>query len=237
MVPLVTENPTRADFHAAIRVERQSLAEIVDTFTPEQWSAPSACSGWTIGETVNHLLVGDGGTWRTTEALFRLRSPYRWVADRQRELAKRAPSVAAEQLRANRLPITARLPGRFGPRANLAENLIRGDDILRPLGLVRSRPPELQTAMASLRTVARWQFRKLKARGTLAVSTEAGNAFTVVSGFPMPRIVSGPGEGADARVTGDIIDVMTFLTGRRSPVTVEGDGPLADVLRLQMPAV
>lgn len=237
MIPLVTENPTRAEFHAAIRVERRSLAEIVDTFTPEQWIASSACSGWTIGETVNHLLVGDGGTWRAAEALFRIRSPYRWVADRQRELAKRGPSVAAEQLRDNRLPITARLPGRFGPRANLAENLIHVDDILRPLGLVRSRSPELQTAIASLRTVARWQFRKVKAGGTLAVTVSTGGAFTVISKFSMPRIIPGLEENSDARITGDIIDLMTFLTGRASNVTVEGDGPLADALRSEMPTV
>jgi hypothetical protein len=222
----MTENPTRAEFHAAIRVERRSLAEIVDTFTPEQWSASSACSGWTIGETVNHLLVGDGGTWRAAEALFRIRSPYRWVADRQRELAKRGPSVAAEQLRDNRLPITARLPGRFGPR-----------DILRPLGLVRSRSPELQTAIASLRTVARWQFRKVKAGGTLAVTVSTGGAFTVISKFSMPRIIPGLEENSDARITGDIVDLMTFLTGRASNVTVEGDGPLADALRSEMPTV
>jgi uncharacterized protein (TIGR03083 family) len=237
MVLLVTDNPTRADFHAAIRAERRSLAEIVDTFTPEQWRASSACSGWTIGETVNHLLVGDGGTWRAAEAMFRFRSPYRWVADRQRELAKRGPSVAAEQLRANRLPITARLPGRFGPRANLAENLIHIDDILRPLGLVRSRSPEFQTAIASLRTVARWQFRKIKAGGTLAVSVSTGCAFTVVSGFAMPRIIPGIEENADARITGDIVNLMAFLTGRESTVTVEGDGPLANALRRQMPTV
>jgi uncharacterized protein (TIGR03083 family) len=233
----MTDNPTRNEFHEAIRAERRSLAEFVETLTQEQWSSASACSGWTIGETVNHLLVGDGGTLRSIEALFRLRSPYRWVADRQRELAKRGPPVAAEQLRSDRLSITARFPGRFGPRANLAENLIHIDDILRPLGLGRSRPPELQTAIASLRTVARWQYRKIKVGGTLAISVSSGGAFTVVSGFPMPRIVSGPGDDADASVTGDIIDLMTFLTGRESPVTAEGDGPLAGALRRQMPAV
>jgi uncharacterized protein (TIGR03083 family) len=233
----MTDNPTRNEFHEAIRAERRSLADIVETLTPDQWRASSECSGWTIGETVNHLLVGDGGTWRASEALFRFKSPYRWVADRQRELAKRGPAVAAEQLKANRLPITARFPGRFGPRANLAENLIHIDDILRPLGLVRSGPPELPTAIASLRTVARWQFRKIKAGGTLAVTVSSGDAFTVVSGFLMPRIIPGLEGDADTRITGDIIDLMTFLTGRESPVTVEGDGPLASELRRSMPAV
>ena len=103
--------------------------------------------------------------------------------------------------------------------------------------MVRSVPPEQQTAFASLRTVARWQFRKVKVGGTLAISTNSGDAFTVISGFAMPRIIPGLEGDADARITGDIIDLMTFLTGRESPVTVEGDGPLADALRRSMPAV
>ncbi|MCH7907747.1 MAG: maleylpyruvate isomerase family mycothiol-dependent enzyme [Chloroflexi bacterium] len=232
-----TATPTRHQFHEAIRAERRSLADFVETLTQEQWSSASACSGWTIGETVNHLLVGDGGTWRAGEALLHLKSPYRWVADRQRELAERGPAVAAERLRSDRLSITARFPGRFGPRANLAENLIHVDDIRRPLGVPRPGPPDERTAFAALRTVARWQFRKLRVGGTLAISTTAGSALTVVSRFPVPRVIRGVADGADARVTGDVVDLMTFLTGRESAVNVEGDGPLADVLRRPMPTV
>lgn len=229
--------PTRHQLHEAIRAERRSLADFIDTLTPEQWSAASACSGWTIGETVNHLLVGDGGTWRAGEALLRFRSPYRWVEDRQRDLAKRGPAAAAEQLRSGRLPITARFPGRFGPRANLAENLIHIDDILRPLGVPRPGPPDERTAFAALRTVARWQFRKAKASGTLAISTTAGSELTLISRFPIPRVARGVSDDADARVTGDVVDLLTFLTGRDSAVSVEGDGALADALRHRMPTV
>jgi uncharacterized protein (TIGR03083 family) len=233
----MTESPTRHQLHEAIRAERRSLADIVETLSPEQWGAASACSGWTIGETVNHLMVGDGGGLRGAEALLRFRSPYTWVADRQRELARRGPTAAAEQLRSDRLPITARFPGRFGPPANLSENLIHIDDILRPLGVARGGPPDEETAFTALRTVARWQFRKLKTDGSLAISTREGRSLTVVSGFLVSRVSNGVIPNADAHLSGDVVDLMTFLTGRDSVVTVVGDGPLAAALRRPMPTV
>jgi len=116
-------------------------------------------------------------------------------------------------------------------------SLIHVDDILRPLGVTRGRPPDEETAFAALRTVARWQFRMLKTDGSLAISTRAGRSLTVISGFMVPRVSNGVILNADARLSGDVVALMTFLTGRDSVVTVEGDGPLATALRRPMPTV
>ncbi|MDA1257532.1 MAG: maleylpyruvate isomerase family mycothiol-dependent enzyme [Chloroflexi bacterium] len=227
-------NPTRRQLHEAIRAERRALALLVETLTPEQWSQGSGSVEWTVGELVGHLLVGDSGTWRVGFTLARIRSTWAWIEKRQRQIAERGPDFAAAQLRSNGLSITARLPGRLGPRGNLAEMIIHVEDIRRPLGIPRPEPPMHAPALAALATVARWQFRKLKTAGTLAITTSDGPAFTVRSGFPLPRVREGS-DGADARIEGSTVELMLFLTGRPASVAVEGDSALATRLRQPMP--
>ena len=46
-----------AELHAAITAERLGLADVIDALTPEQWQAPSACTGWTEKILVAHLTL------------------------------------------------------------------------------------------------------------------------------------------------------------------------------------
>ncbi len=41
-----------------IAAERRSLADLLDTLTPEQWATPSLCGAWTVKEVAVHLTSG-----------------------------------------------------------------------------------------------------------------------------------------------------------------------------------
>jgi hypothetical protein len=41
-----------------IHAERTSMADIMATLTPTQWSTPSLCEGWTVQQTAGHIVVG-----------------------------------------------------------------------------------------------------------------------------------------------------------------------------------
>ena len=44
-----------ADLMPMVHAERRSLAEFLDTLTPEQWTAPTWCDKWNVQELVGHL--------------------------------------------------------------------------------------------------------------------------------------------------------------------------------------
>lgn len=48
-----------------IAAERRSLADLLDTLTPEQWSTPSLCGAWTVKEVAVHLSSGPATPTRT----------------------------------------------------------------------------------------------------------------------------------------------------------------------------
>ena len=41
-----------------IAAERRSLADLLDTLTPEQWAMPSLCGAWTVRDVAVHLSAG-----------------------------------------------------------------------------------------------------------------------------------------------------------------------------------
>ena len=43
-----------ADLMPMVHAERRSLADFLDTLTPDQWSAPTWCDEWNVQELVGH---------------------------------------------------------------------------------------------------------------------------------------------------------------------------------------
>jgi uncharacterized protein (TIGR03083 family) len=39
----------------ALRADHEALVELVDTFTEEEWAAPSACEGWSVRDVLAHM--------------------------------------------------------------------------------------------------------------------------------------------------------------------------------------
>ena len=44
------------DIWSMIAAERRTLADAMDTLTPDQWAAPSLCYGWTVRDIAGHLI-------------------------------------------------------------------------------------------------------------------------------------------------------------------------------------
>lgn len=122
--------------------ERQDLAGLLETLTPEQWDAPSLCASWRVRDVVSHLVSYDGiGAPTLVKRLARGRLSLARTnslgLDAQRDLD---PEQLVSLLRQHARP--AGLSTVFGGRVVLVDSLIHHQDIRRPLGLPREIPPE-----------------------------------------------------------------------------------------------
>ncbi len=128
--------------------ERERLAELLATLTPEQWGTPALCAGWRIREVVAHMTMP-----------FRI-SPPRFLFglaaagfsfNRYADRAARADTARlgdAELLAALRDNIDHpwRPPG-GGSAGALAHDVIHGLDMTEPLGLPSAPPERIATVV------------------------------------------------------------------------------------------
>ncbi|MEV0237804.1 maleylpyruvate isomerase family mycothiol-dependent enzyme [Nonomuraea sp. NPDC050786] len=142
--------PTRhrdAGLWSLIHTERAALAADLADLTDEQWGTPSLCTGLTVREVLAHLTAG--------AAL----NPLRWLAgvircrfdfDRQvaMRLAEQLGASPAETLDRFRGVITGTTKPPLPIVAMLGETIVHGEDIRRPLGIVREYPMETLTVVA-----------------------------------------------------------------------------------------
>lgn len=119
-----------------IEAERHRLADLVDTFGPEQWDEPSLAEGWRTREVVAHLTMPFSvGMPGLVVGLVRHRGDFDRFAD---TWARRtARSTPAAELTAT---LRANAAGRFtppgmGPELPLTDIVVHGLDIRLPLGL------------------------------------------------------------------------------------------------------
>ena len=119
--------PTRSDVLAS---EQAALAAVLQDLSADQWDQPSLCPDWTIREVVTHLsfhIHRDG-----------FRETYGSSTKYQAILAERAGANTTEGLRAW---FGSPVPSAAARSAiNLAELVIHGQDVRRPLGLGHSFP-------------------------------------------------------------------------------------------------
>jgi len=133
-----------------VRTERLALIDLLETFGDAEWSTPSLCSAWRVQEVAAHLawapalpvLAGLPGLVR---AGFNLN---RFIADSAVRWSPRGRPAILEQLRSN--AATGVRPFGMPPEAALADAIIHGLDIRRPLGLTHPVPED------AFRVVADW---------------------------------------------------------------------------------
>jgi uncharacterized protein (TIGR03083 family) len=120
--------------------ERRQLADVLEGLTETQLSEPSLCDGWTIKDTAAHLTT----TFHTSMPKFMvqmLMSGGFNNANRKaaiREASHRSISDIVEELRANAEHRFT--PPGMGPEAPLADIVMHGQDIRRPLAIERDIP-------------------------------------------------------------------------------------------------
>ena len=123
-----------------ISTERQALADLLDTLTPEQWAAPSLCRRWTVRHVTAHLMTGPTGSAADLlRAMARARGSFARANQLLTDDRARPPTdVLAAELREH-------AGNRFTPpamdwHAPLTDLLVHRLDITIPLGLHPDRP-------------------------------------------------------------------------------------------------
>jgi len=124
------------------RDERIEFADFLAGLTPEQWDAPTLCTGWGVRDVAAHVVSFEGMTPRelTTRFLKGRLQMNRINGLGVGDLADRSPEQLIALLRDNAEP--RGMGAGFGGRVALTDNMIHQQDIRRPLGLARNIPVE-----------------------------------------------------------------------------------------------
>ena len=123
-----------------VRAERTELADLLDTLTPEQWDAPSLCSGWRVRDVTAHLV--EGATMTKAQMLgAAVRYGFRINTMLDREARRLGASPTDELEGALRVAAgNQNLAPGAKPVHVAVDVLVHTQDIRRPLGMPRSDP-------------------------------------------------------------------------------------------------
>jgi uncharacterized protein (TIGR03083 family) len=206
------QNPhVSIDVWERVRAERLKLADEIETLSPEQWAMPSLCDRWRVADVAGHLvflaeanqLRGTGYMWRYGRGFF----PNRMIDATARRWAEAGSTELAGRLR-TAVDGRYRFPG-APPAAALAEVVVHGEDIRRPLGLPSpERDPAAVVPLLNLyHRIGRWFLR----RGSRDLRLEATDVDWAA--------------GTGDLVRGPALAVLLALAGRPSACDdLEGDG-------------
>jgi uncharacterized protein (TIGR03083 family) len=132
-----------------IHAERRSLAEFLDTISPEQWTTPTWCEKWNVQDLVGHLTAAGNITAPHFFGGF-IRTGFnfdKFVEGDLRKYAQGSPTDVRSRydaiIESNRTP-----PG--PSYVALGEIMVHGEDIRRPLGTRGDHPAEHLTTLAEM---------------------------------------------------------------------------------------
>ncbi|MEV2222366.1 maleylpyruvate isomerase family mycothiol-dependent enzyme [Nocardia vinacea] len=181
------------------QAERLELADFFDDLEDHEWAVPSLCGGWTVHEVLAHVTLSNRVTLgQTLLGVLRARGDWnRMTADLARERAARfTPAELVAQLRES-AGSTRRAPG-AGPLDPLADTIIHGQDIARPLGRVRQVPTKPGVAALDHIIGSRFYGARQRLRGIRLTAVDADWS---------------AGDGPD-EVRGPLSDLLLVSTGR-----------------------
>jgi uncharacterized protein (TIGR03083 family) len=193
------------DLMPLVTAERLALVDFLETLSPEDWSVPSLCTGWTVQDVAAHLAsasaIGVGELLAVSaRAGFR---PNRVNVENARRWSARGPRVIIDGLRRN--AEEGRRPLGTTKLMALADSLCHADDIRYPLGRTAAPAPEPFALVADLLAGQRWPL-------TLMVG---GHARTVVKGLRLVADDVGWTHGDGPEVRGPAETWLRLLGGRR----------------------
>ncbi|HEX9999092.1 MAG TPA: maleylpyruvate isomerase family mycothiol-dependent enzyme [Actinoplanes sp.] len=186
---------------AADVAERTELVTMLDGLRPEQWDAPTLCTGWRVREVVAHITMPFRmGLPGFLAGMVRARGDFNRMADRQAraDTARFSTDQLLASLRDN-VAHPWRPPG-GGPVGALSHDVIHGLDISVGLGLAR-RVPTDRIAMI---------FDGLRDRNVAYFGTDLSGVRLIATDLDWSY-----GEGAPLR--GAAQDLLLVISGRRLP--------------------
>ncbi len=181
-----------------IHSERTAVAQTLAALSPDQWTLPSWCQGWSVQETAGHILAAAEQTplhfyKELAGAGFR----FDVFTDRAaRRLAAVGPEELVRRLRA-RTTTTNRPPAPV--LAMLGEIIVHGEDIRRPLGLPHQPPLPAVAAVADSWT-----------RSNLLIGSKRR-----IAGLRLRATDADWTHGEGPEVSGPLLSLVLAMSGRK----------------------
>lgn len=194
-----------------IAAERRSAADLLETLTLEQWSAPSLCTQWRVRDVAAHLAMlptGAPSTGTMLRALTRNRG-HLWSAGRDVAVAY-AAAPTAEIVAGLRRDAEVRTKPVFVSASNILLDLVvHGQDIAVPLQITRPVPEAAARASLGRIWTMGWPFHARRRFAGVTVRADDCDW----SGGTGPEVV------------GTASQLLLAMTGRRGTVdTLRGPG-------------
>ncbi|BDZ41482.1 hypothetical protein GCM10025865_07810 [Paraoerskovia sediminicola] len=204
---------TSAALWETVHAERRHLVADLAGLDEDEWATPSLCPGWDVHDVVAHLVdTARTGRLAFVREMLRARLDFdraneTGIARERREDPRE--TVAALQSVAD---LTRTPPANLATR--LVEAIVHGEDVRRPLGIVR-RYPEAAVAQAlgyQRRTAVSFGGGRERAAGLRLVDRTTGATWF-------------DGTGAGLSVEADALDLLLAVSGRPvAPERLEGPG-------------
>lgn len=140
------------DVWAIVRAERHALIDDLAGLDDAQWEQPSLCDGWTVHDVVAHV-IHSARTTRLGFLIEMARAGFNFDLQNARGVERvrgASPRETLARLR-DAAALTSTPPAPIDTR--LVEAVVHGEDIRRPLGLVRAYPQK--AVIRSLKQQAR----------------------------------------------------------------------------------
>jgi uncharacterized protein (TIGR03083 family) len=196
------------DLWALIHPERHALLSDVAALDDEQWNRRSLCAAWTVRDTLAHLTAGAKMT-PGRYIITWVGSGFRFNAMNEKGIAEERGATPADTVAAfkSQLTATTHPPGPL--QAMVAEAVIHGEDIRRPLGIEHAYAPEALVVVGNFVTGGiGFLGGKRRSRGLKLTPSDA--EWTL---------------GDGPQVSGPFASILIALTGRKAGLAdLSGDG-------------
>ncbi|WP_167857909.1 maleylpyruvate isomerase family mycothiol-dependent enzyme [Mycobacterium sp. DL99] len=204
---MIAETVGVLSVRALARRERQEFSDLLDGLAPDEWQAPTLCSGWNVRDVVAHTISYLGQTrLQLTAATLAARGQVDRINDRALKADVGAgPDELRTLMRAGTDPSGA--GALYGCRVALIECLIHQQDIRRPLGQSRSIPADALLASLAFARISPVIGGGRRTRGLRLIADDLG-----WSAGRGPEI-RGPGEALLLAMTGRVEAVAGELQG------------------------
>jgi uncharacterized protein (TIGR03083 family) len=207
------------------RAHREGFIETLEALAPGEWLTPSLCAEWRVVDVAAHLAwapalgMGAGAVAMARHGF----SMNRMIARSAIGWSSRGREAILGQLRDNAR--TGARPIGMPPVAALADAVVHGLDVRRPLGLPGLVPPEALAPLADFTLGTPWPLN----------TVVGGSARRRVAGVRLVAtdVAWSHGEGPEVRGSAEALILVLF--GRR-PGLGELGGPGADALAARLGA-
>jgi uncharacterized protein (TIGR03083 family) len=200
---------------AMIHAERGRSADMLESLSPEQWSAGTLCGNWSVSEVAAHMMIaGEQTTGKFMRGLVASGFRFNVMMDRAARKAGQLPSaeiiarIRARTTTTNKPPAAA--------MAMLGEVVVHGTDIRQPLGIPDDTSSESKLACCNMLKNSNFPLRtKSTIAGLRLRATDAD--WTCGSG---------------PEVAGPMVALMMAMATRPLVDSLRGDG--VEILRARL---